>query len=89
MYRRNLLALAVSLAALAATAAPAGATPVAPDTHPDQIIAVLIGLQGLKLETEVTDYLKSRTASGSGLDKHVFSGDAYDNEMGITTRSQR
>jgi len=116
MYRRKLLALAVSLAALAATAAPAGATPVAPDTHPDQIIAVLIGLQvqprgpvpasspaaagffksvsgmdsetefmdytddalldsvgttGLKLETEVTDYLRSRTPSG------------------VTTRSQR
>ena len=130
MYRRKLLGLAVSLAALAATAAPAGAAPVGPDTHPDQIIAVLIGLQvqprgpvpgflagiselfkslsgmdsetefmdytddalldsagttGLKFETEVTDYLQRRTASGS--DRRVFSGDAYDNEMGITTQA--
>ena len=129
MYRRKLLGLAVSLAALAATAAPAGAAPVGPDTHSDHIIAVLIGLQvqprdpvpasspasagfktlsgmdsetefmdytddalldsaattGLKFETEVTDYLQRRTASGS--DRRVFSGDAYDNEMGITTQA--
>jgi hypothetical protein len=42
MHRRKLLALVVSLAALA-TAAPAGATPVRPDAHEDHIIAVLIG----------------------------------------------
>ena len=44
--------------------------------------------RGLKLETEVTDYLQRRIASGIdvwGLDRRVFSGDAYDNEMGITT----
>ena len=40
---------------------------------------------GLKFETEVTDYLQRRTASGS--DRLVFSGDAYDNEMGITTQA--
>ena len=130
MYRRKLLGLVVSLAALAATAAPAGAAPVGPDVQPDHIIAVLIGLKvqpggpvpgsspasagsfkslsgmdsetefmdytddalldsvgttGLKLETEVTDYLQRRTASGS--DRRVFSGDAYDNEMGITTQA--
>ena len=45
MHRRKLLGLAVSLAALAATAAPAGAAPVSPDAHPDHIIAVLIGLK--------------------------------------------
>jgi hypothetical protein len=45
MHRRKLLALAVSVAALAATAAPAGAAPVAADAHGDHIIAVLIGLQ--------------------------------------------
>jgi hypothetical protein len=135
MYRRKLLGLAVSLAALAATAAPAGAAPVGPDAHPDHIIAVLIGLEvqsrgpvsgsspasagffksvsgmnsetefmdytddalldsaratGLKLETEVTDYVQRRTASGIdvwGLDRRVFSGDAYDNEKGITTQA--
>ena len=121
MYRRKLLGLVVSLAALAAAAAPAGAAPVGPDVQPDHIIAVLIGLKvqpggpgpgsspasagsfksvsgmdsetefmdytddalldsvgttGLKLETEVTDYLQ-----------RVFSGDAYDNEMGITTQA--
>ena len=121
MYRRKLLGLVVSLAALAATAAPAGAAPVGPDVQQDHIIAVLIGLKvqpggpgpgsspasggsfksvsgmdsetefmdytddalldsvgttGLKLETEVTDYLQ-----------RVFSGDAYDNEMGITTQA--
>jgi hypothetical protein len=43
MYRRKLLALAVSLAALAATAAPAGAAPVRPHADGDHIIAVLIG----------------------------------------------
>jgi len=45
---------------------------------------------GLKLETEITDYLHRRTASGidvRGLDRRVFSGDAYDNEMGITTQA--
>ena len=45
---------------------------------------------GLKLETEVTDYLQRRTASGIdvwGLDRRVFFGDAYDNEMGITTQA--
>jgi len=135
MYRRKLLGLAVSLAALASTAAPAGAAPVGPDAHTDQIIAVLIGIKvqppgpvpgsspasagffksvsgmdsetefmdytddalldsvgttGLKLETEITDYLQRRTASGIdvwGVDRHVFSGDAYDNEMGITTQA--
>jgi hypothetical protein len=132
MYRRKLLGLAVSLAALAATAAPAGAAPVGPDAHADHIIAVLIGLEvqppgpvpgsspasagfksvsgmdsetefmdytddalldsvgttGLKLETEITDYLQRSTASGvRGLDRRVFSGDAYDNEMGITTQA--
>ena len=72
MYRRKLIGLAVALAALATTAAPAAAAPVRPDPQPDQIIAVLIGLKaqprgsdallhsvgttGLKLETEVTDY---------------------------------
>lgn len=45
MYRRKLLGLAISLAALAATAAPAGAAPVRPDAHADHIIAVLIGLE--------------------------------------------
>ena len=129
MHRRKLLGLVVSLAALAATAAPAGAAPVGPDTHSDHIIAVLIGLNvqprdpvpasspasagfktlsgmdsetefmdytddalldpagttGLKFETEVTDYLQRRTVSGS--DRGVFSGDAYDNEMGITTQA--
>lgn len=45
MYRRKLLGLAVSLAALAATAAPAGAAPVGPPAHADHIIAVLIGLE--------------------------------------------
>ena len=47
MYRRRLLGLAVSLAALATTAAPAAAAPVAPDTQPDNIIAALIGTQGV------------------------------------------
>jgi hypothetical protein len=45
MYRRKLLALAVSVAALAVAATPAGAAPVRPDANADQIIAVLIGLQ--------------------------------------------
>ena len=42
---------------------------------------------GLKLETEITDYLQRRMASGIdvwGLDRRVFSADAYDNEVGIT-----
>jgi opacity protein-like surface antigen len=65
MYRRRLLALAVSVAALAATAAPAGAAPVRPEPQADHIIAVLIGqvqapvasgffkhLPGLDSETE-------------------------------------
>ena len=69
MHRRKLLGLAVSIAALAATAAPAAATPVRPDPHPDQIIAVLIGLKaqppasadfkslsGMDSETEFMDY---------------------------------
>ena len=43
MYRRRLLAVAVSVAALAATAAPAGAAPVRPEPQADHIIAVLIG----------------------------------------------
>ena len=43
MHRRKLLALVVSLAALATAAAPAGAAPVRPDAHEDHIIAVLIG----------------------------------------------
>jgi hypothetical protein len=43
MHRRKLLAVAVSVAALATTAAPAGAAPVRPEPHADHIIAVLIG----------------------------------------------
>jgi opacity protein-like surface antigen len=43
MYRRKLLAVAVSAAALATTAAPAGAAPVRPEPQADHIIAVLIG----------------------------------------------
>jgi hypothetical protein len=43
MYRRKVLAVAVSVAALAATAAPAGAAPVRPEPHGDHIIAILIG----------------------------------------------
>ena len=43
MHRRRLLAVAVSVAALAATAAPAGAAPVRPEPQADHIIAVLIG----------------------------------------------
>ena len=46
MNRRRLLGLAVSIAALAVTAAPAGAAPIHPAAHDDQqIIAVLIGLE--------------------------------------------
>ena len=65
MHRRKLLAVAVSVAALAATAAPAGAAPVRPEPQADHIIAVLIGqvqapaasgffkqLPGLDSETE-------------------------------------
>ena len=43
----------------------------------------------LKFETEVTDYLQRRIASGIdvwGVGRGLFSGDAYDNEMGITTQ---
>jgi hypothetical protein len=43
MHRRKLFALAVSVAALATTAAPAGAAPVRPEPQADHIIAVLIG----------------------------------------------
>src|SRR6185369_7958422 len=43
MYRGKLLAVAVSVAALARTAAPAGAAPVRPEPQSDHIIAVLIG----------------------------------------------
>ena len=43
MYRRKLLAVAVSAAALATTAAPSGAAPVRPEPQADHIIAVLIG----------------------------------------------
>jgi opacity protein-like surface antigen len=43
MHRRKLLAVAVSVAALATTAAPAGAAPVRPEPQADHIIAVLIG----------------------------------------------
>ena len=56
MYRRKLLALAVSVAALAATAAPAGAAPVRPDANADHIIAILIG--------QVQVAASSPTASG-------------------------
>jgi hypothetical protein len=65
MHRRKLLAVAVSVAALATTAAPAGAAPVRPEPQADQIIAILIGqvqtppatgffkhLSGLDSETE-------------------------------------
>ena len=43
MHRRRLLAVALSVAALAATAAPAGAAPVRPEPQADHIIAVPIG----------------------------------------------
>ena len=43
MHRRKLLALVVSLAALASTAAPAGAAPVRLEPQGDHIIAILIG----------------------------------------------
>jgi hypothetical protein len=43
MHRRKLLAVAVSVAALATTAAPAGAAPVRPEPQADHIIAILIG----------------------------------------------
>jgi hypothetical protein len=44
MFRRKLLALAISTAALAACAAPAGAaTTPPPEPHGDHIIAILIG----------------------------------------------
>ncbi len=65
MHRRKLFAVAVSVAALATTAAPAGAAPVRPEPQADHIIAVLIGqvqtapaagsfkqLPGLDSETE-------------------------------------
>jgi hypothetical protein len=65
MYRRKALAVAVSVAALATTAAPAGAAPVRPEPQADHIIAILIGqvqtpraagffkqLPGLDSETE-------------------------------------
>jgi hypothetical protein len=43
MDRRTLLALAVSVSALATTAAPAGAAPLRPEPQADHIIAILIG----------------------------------------------
>jgi hypothetical protein len=43
MYRGKLLAVAVSVAALATTAAPAGAAQVRPEPQSDHIIAILIG----------------------------------------------
>ena len=60
MYRRKLLALAVSVAALAATAVPAGAAPVRPDANADHIIAVLIG----QVQPAVPAPASSPTAKG-------------------------
>ena len=57
MYRRKLLAVAVSVAALATTAAPAGAAPVRPEPQADHIIAILIG--------QVQAPAASPTAAGS------------------------
>jgi hypothetical protein len=65
MYRRKVLAVAVSVTALTTTAAPGGTAPVRPEPQADHIIAILIGqvqtpraasffkqLPGLDSETE-------------------------------------
>jgi hypothetical protein len=53
--------------------------------YTDDALLDSAGTTGLKFETEVTDYLRGPTVSG--IDRRVFSGDAYDNEMGITTHA--
>ena len=58
--------------------------------YTDDALLESVRATGLKFETEITDYLQRRTASGIdvwGLDRGVLSGDAYDNEMGITTQA--
>jgi hypothetical protein len=59
MHRRRMLAVAVSVAALAATAAPAGAAPVRPDADGDHIIAILIGqVQAPRSSPEAAGFFK-------------------------------
>ena len=65
MYRRRLLALAVSVAALAATAAPAGAAPVRPEPQADHIIAVLIG------QVQPSVPVPGSSPTAAGFFKHV------------------
>jgi hypothetical protein len=66
MLSRKLLGLIISAAALAASAAPAGAaTPRTPQPHADHIIGVLIGLDAQPPPTTSSSLASTQTGRGS------------------------